>query len=91
MENKTKAELLQLIAERDEIVKKLEADAASLVEELAKLEEKICDDVVEKLTAEKKELLELLKISCDNNCPHHHAPEACKNCSIEQRLSKISQ
>ena len=89
LENKTKKELLDLLAEQRNTIEKLEAETAALAEEITKFEEKNCDGIVEKLIAEKSGLLELLKVTCDNNCPHHHAPEACKNCSVEKRVKEI--
>lgn len=38
-----------------------------------------------------KALLAIIQASCADHCPHHAAPEACKNCSIAQRRDEAME
>ena len=89
LEKLTKADLLKVIGELQNTLEELETGTEELAKKVEEVEKNTCEDVVEKLTSEKSVLRELVEISCRENCPHHKNEDACKNCSVAEKLKDI--
>ena len=85
-EDKTTLEKLQAITEEhfqaqkfraDDLQKKLELRNGAVSQEFER---------VKKFNAA---LLDLVEMSCRDHCPHHGAPDACRNCAIHQELEAM--
>ena len=89
LEKLTKAELLTIIGDLQRALEELESGTEALAKKAEEVEKSSCEDVVKKLTSEKSVLRELVEISCRENCPHHKNENACRNCSVAEKLKSI--
>lgn len=70
---------------KQELTQKIE-DAKETLETL-KARKAIPNTDTDKISA----LLEIIKLSCQDHCPHGGKVEACKNCSIYLKLEKLKE
>ena len=89
LEKLTKADLLKIIGELQKTLDEIESGTEDLAKKVEEVEKRTCEEVVKKLTSEKTILRDLVEISCRENCPHHKNEDACKNCSVAEKLKDI--
>jgi len=103
LEKKTKAELIQQIEAMRGANSILEGDLKEIKSDLEEARKKlkkaesvatVTTDNNPAITAElgeaKKtiaELRDIIKMSCNDHCPHHGNPDSCRNCEINKRMN----
>lgn len=102
LEKKTKAELIQQIEAMRGANSILEGDLKEMKSDLEEARKKLkkaesgatvtTDNpaIMAELGEAKKtitELRDIIKMSCNDHCPHHGNPDACRNCEINKRMN----
>jgi len=95
MEKKNKEQLIGMIADLERELETVRAANAILDSDLCKARAEL--DAAKKDQKHPRKdtiiavLRELIKLSCDDHCPHHGRIDACKNCTIHVRLEELKE